>query len=62
MNFACQNGLKWFKEHLIMGKIRYMQQKDPDVDVDKIVVEEFEKCNKLYKIIKKLQPSKEAAN
>lgn len=62
ITFACSNGIKWFKDHLIMGKVRYMQQKNPDVDIDKVVAEEFNKCHKLYKVIKKLQPSKDAAN
>lgn len=59
--FACKNGVVWFAANVIMLKIRRQQKLNDKVDVSKIILEEYEKCKKHYKSLKKLKPKQESA-
>jgi hypothetical protein len=57
--FACKSGVKWFTNKEIMIKIRRKQKYDHDLDVSKVINDEYIKCKNHYKSLKKLKPRDE---
>ena len=42
--FGCKHSIKWFVNNLLLTKIRKKQSKNPEIDVSKIITEEYMSC------------------
>lgn len=59
-NFACKEGVKWFTTKEILFKISKKKKKEGDqYDASELINEEYEKCKKHYRSLKKLEPRHE---
>ena len=54
-SFGCKNGVTWFTTNVLIMKIRRKQKMDKDLDVRKVVNEEYDRCKLHFKSLKKLK-------
>ena len=53
--------MNWFITHVLVMKIRRGQKQNPDLEVSKIILDEYSSCKTYYKSLRECAPKQESA-